>query len=293
MIDLKTSLPDASSRDYDTVRRAIRYLSEQAQEQPELDALATHLKLSPAHTQKLFTRWCGLSPKEFLQAITIDAARQMLQQSANVLDTAHEVGLSGGSRLHDLFVTHEAVTPGDVKRRGAGLVLAYGFHDTPFGEALAAMTDRGLAALAFVDEEKGQTRAATLQEMQNRWPSARWIEEAEAGAGSVAGIFAGRLARSPIRIVLIGTDWEVRVWEALLKIPAAHAVSYVDVARAVCTQRAARAVGTAVGKNPLAFVVPCHRVRRVDGGLGGYHWNVTRKQAIIGWEAGQVASRTI
>lgn len=293
MIDLKTSFPDAPSRDYDTVRRAIRFLSEQAQEQPELDALAAHLRLSPAYIQKLFTRWCGLSPKEFVQAITIDAARRMLQQSANVLDTAHEVGLSGGSRLHDLFVTHEAVTPGDVKRRGAGLVLSYGYHDTPFGEALAAMTDRGLAALAFVDEEKGQTRVTTLQEMQSRWPSAQWIEDVEASAGSVAGIFAGRSSGTPIRIVLIGTDWEVRVWETLLKIPAAHAVSYVDVARVVCTHRAARAVGTAVGKNPLAFVVPCHRVRRADGGLGGYHWNVTRKQAIIGWEAGQVASRTI
>ncbi len=281
----------ASSRDYDTVRKAIRFLSEQAQEQPELDALAAHLKLSPAHTQKLFTRWCGLSPKEFLQAITIDAARRMLEQSANVLDTAHEVGLSGGSRLHDLFVTHEAVTPGDVQRRGAGLMLSYGFHETPFGDALAAMTDRGLAALAFVDEEKGQTQETTLREMQDRWPSAQWIQDAEASAASIAGIFAKRPAGTPIRIVLIGTDWEVRVWEALLKIPVAHAVSYVDVARLVCSHRAARAVGTAVGKNPLAFVVPCHRVRRADGGLGGYHWNVTRKQAIIGWEAGQIASK--
>ncbi len=280
------ALPTAS-RDYDIVRQAIRFLSEQAQQQPELHTLAAHLKLSPAHTQKLFTRWCGLSPKEFLQAITIDAARRMLEQSANVLDTAHEVGLSGGSRLHDLFVTHEAVTPGDVKRRGAVLVLSYGFHETPFGEALAAMTDRGLAALAFVDEERGQTREETLREMQARWPSAQWIDAAGASSASVARIFAGRSTATPIRIVLIGTDWELRVWEALLKIPAAHAVSYVDVARVVCSQRAARAVGTAVGKNPLAFVVPCHRVRRADGGLGGYHWNVTRKQAIIGWEAGQ------
>ncbi|MEQ1694290.1 MAG: methylated-DNA--[protein]-cysteine S-methyltransferase [Hyphomicrobiaceae bacterium] len=278
-------------RDYDVVCRAIRFLTEQAQEQPELEVLAAHLKLSPAHTQKLFTRWCGLSPKEFLQAITIDAARRMLEQSANVLETSHEVGLSGSSRLHDLFVSHEAVTPGDVKRRGAGLVLSYGFHETPFGEALAAMTDRGLAALAFIDEDKGATRDSTLREIQSRWPSAEWIEATQVSAASVAGIFAGHPTGAPIRIVLIGTNWEVQVWQALLKVPAAHAVSYVDVARSVCTQRAARAVGTAVGRNPLAFVVPCHRVRRADGGLGGYHWNVTRKQAIIGWEAGQVLKR--
>lgn len=284
--------PPAPSRDYDVVRRAIRFLTEQARDQPELDVLAAHLKLSPAHVQKLFSRWCGLSPKEFLQAITIDAARTMLEQSANVLETAHEVGLSGGSRLHDLFVTHEAVTPGDVKRRGAGLVLSYGFHDTPFGEALAAMTDRGLAALAFVDEEQAATRETTLREMQNRWTGARWIMDTEASASTVSDIFAGHPAGTPIRIVLIGTDWEIRVWEALLQIPVACAVSYRDVARRVCTQRATRAVGTAVGRNPLAFVVPCHRVRRADGGLGGYHWNVTRKQAIIGWEAGRAVRRS-
>lgn len=273
-------------RDYDTVRRAIRFLSERAGEQPELHALAAHLKLSPAHTQKLFKRWCGLSPKEFLQAITIDQARRMLEGAANVLETAHEVGLSGGSRLHDLFVTHEAVTPGNVQRRGAGMRLAYGFHPTPFGEVVAAMAERGLAALAFIDEDKCHTRADALAGLKARWPLAEWVCEPEASAATVAAVFAIQRQGMPIRVVMIGTDWEVRIWQALIEIPVSRAVSYADIARRVGAKGAARAVGTAVGRNPLAFVVPCHRVRRADGGLGGYHWNITRKQAIIGWEAG-------
>ena len=280
-------------RDYDTVRRAIRFLSERAGDQPELEALADHLRLSPAHTQKLFKRWCGLSPKEFLQAITIDQARRMLEGSANVLETAHDVGLSGGSRLHDLFVTHEAVTPGDIKRRGAGLKFTYGFHPTPFGEAVAVMAERGLAGLAFVDEDKNQTRADALASLQARWPMASWTLDPGAGAASVAAVFAGRDSATPIRIVMIGTDWELRIWQALLSIPLGRAVSYADIARSEGAERAARAVGTAVGRNPLAFVVPCHRVRRADGGLGGYHWNVTRKQAIIGWEAGNCNPTTL
>jgi AraC family transcriptional regulator, regulatory protein of adaptative response / methylated-DNA-[protein]-cysteine methyltransferase len=276
----------AECRDYDTVRLAIRFLSERAGEQPGLDALAAHLKLSPAHTQKLFKRWCGLSPKEFLQAITIDQARRMLENSANVLDTAHEVGLSGGSRLHDLFVTHEAVTPGDIKRRGAGLRLAYGFHPTPFGEAIAAVAERGLAGLAFLDEDKQQSRADALAAMQARWPLAQWTFDPGASAALIGSIFAGHNAGTLIRVVLIGTDWEVRVWQALLRIKPGQAASYAGIAHVLGAERAARAAGAAVGRNPLAFVVPCHRVRRADGGLGGYHWNITRKQAIIGWEAG-------
>jgi AraC family transcriptional regulator, regulatory protein of adaptative response / methylated-DNA-[protein]-cysteine methyltransferase len=277
------------SQDYAYVRQAIGYLTQNSLTQPGLDELAAHLALSPAHVQKLFSRWCGLSPKEFLQAITLDQARRMLDGSASVLDAAHDAGLSGGSRLHDLFVTHEAVTPGDVKRRGAGRTMAYGFHPTPFGEALAAMTPRGLAALAFVDEERHASRVDTLAELQARWPAATWIADASASAATVAAIFSQHPAGHPVRLVLIGTDWEVRVWQALLKVPPGRAVSYGDIARNVCTIKASRAVGTAVGRNPLAFVVPCHRVRRADGGLGGYHWNVTRKQAIIGWEIGQAA----
>jgi len=271
--------------DYDTVRRAIHYLSEHTRTQPELADLATHLGLSPAHVQRLFKRWCGLSPKEFTQALTLDHARRLLDGAATVLDTAHEVGLSGGSRLHDLFISHVAVTPGEVSRRGAGLDLAYGWHDTPFGDALAAMSPRGLAGLAFLDEERANARHATLEDMQRRWPAATWRHDPSASVRDVEALFATTTQGAIVPIVMIGTDFEIRVWQLLTRIPAGRAVSYADIASRVCTVRASRAVGAAIGRNPLAFVVPCHRVLRADGGLGGYHWNVTRKRALIGWEA--------
>ena len=281
------------ARDYDLVRRAIRFLSEHWSEQPELDRLAAHLRLSPAHVQRLFKRWCGLTPKAFVQAITIDHARALLADSASVLAAAHEVGLSGGGRLHDLFVTHEAMTPGDVKRRGAGLTIAYGFHPTPFGEAVLLVTDRGVAGLAFVDEDAGQTRGEALADMTARWPAAVFAEDPARTGPHVARIFepALWLREQPVRLVLIGTDFEVRVWEALLRIPMGRAVTYADIARHLGQPAAARAVGSAVGRNPISFVVPCHRVLRGDGQLGGYHWGLTRKRALIGWETGRVAVR--
>lgn len=281
----------AAVRDYDLVRRAIAFLSATWEEQPSLERLAQHLALSPAHTQRLFKRWCGLSPKEFVQAVTIDHARNLLSGSASVLDAAHEVGLSGGSRLHDLFVDHEAMTPGDYKRRGEGLDVAYGFHDTPFGEALVLATDRGVAGLAFVDEDKGQTRAEALTDMTSRWPRAAFVEAPERTAAHSARIFdPGRWSgEQPVRLVLIGTDFEIRVWQALLRIPMGRAVTYADIARHLGQPTASRAVGSAVGRNPISFVVPCHRVLRGDGQLGGYHWGLTRKRALIGWETGRVA----
>lgn len=282
--------PPRPSRDYDQIRRAIAFLSNAWEEQPSLERLADHLDLSPAHCQKLFKRWCGLSPKEFVQAITVDHARGLLTDSASVLDAAHEVGLSGGGRLHDLFLTHEAMTPGDYKRRGEGLEIAYGFHDSPFGEALLLTTGRGLAGLAFVDEDKGQTRAEALTDMTGRWPKARFVEDAARTAPHLKSVF-GTPAKSreqPIRLVLIGTDFEVRVWETLMKIPMGRAVSYTDIARHLGQPTASRAVGSAVGRNPISFVVPCHRVLRGDGTLGGYHWGLTRKRALIGWETGRM-----
>lgn len=279
-----------SGHDYELVRRAIRFLSESWTEQPDLEALAAHLGLSGAHVQKLFKRWCGLSPKAFVQAITLDHARGLLAGSASVLEAAHEVGLSGGGRLHDLFVSHEAMTPGDVKRRGAGLDIAYGFHATPFGEAVLFATARGVAGLAFVDEDAGQSRADALADMTRRWPAARFVEAPERTAALVARVFEpGRWAQEqPVRLVLIGTDFEVRVWETLLRIPMGRAVTYADIARHLGQPTASRAVGSAVGRNPISFVVPCHRVLRSDGNLGGYHWGLTRKRALIGWETGRV-----
>ncbi len=280
----------AAAPDYHHIRRAIAFLTERWQDQPSLELLAAHLGLGPTHTQKLFTRWCGLSPKEFVQAITIDHARGMLEGASSLLATAHEVGLSGSSRLHDLFVTHEAMTPGDYKRRGEGLEIAYGFHASPFGEALVMATVRGVAGLAFVDEDKGQTRAEALADMTRRWPAARYVETPAQTAVHAARIFepAQWRVEQPVRLVLIGSDFEVRVWETLLKIPMGRAVSYGDIARHLGAQSASRAVGTAVGRNPISFVVPCHRVLRGDGNLGGYHWGLTRKRALIGWECGRV-----
>lgn len=283
------------ARDYDIVRRAIAFLSERWDEHPDLDCLARHLGLSPAHCQKLFKRWCGLSPKEFVQAIAADHARKLLADSASVLDCAHEVGLSGASRLHDLFVSHEAMTPGDFKRRGEGLEVFYGFHPSPFGEALVMATGRGVAGLAFVNEDERQTRAEALADMTRRWPLARYVEAPDQTFPHFQRIFDCHQwnGDQPVRIVMIGTDFEVRVWEALLKIPMGRTVTYADIARHIGRPTASRAVGSAVGRNPLSFVVPCHRVVRGDGGLGGYHWGLTRKRALIGWETGWVRSRTV
>ena len=282
------------SRDYQQIRRAIGFLSQTWAEQPSLERLAQHLELSPTHCQKLFKRWCGLSPKEFVQAIAVDRARSLLDGAASVLEAAYEVGLSGGGRLHDLFVSHEAMTPGDYKRRGEGLQMAYGFHPTPFGDALLVVTERGLAGLAFVDEDKAQTHGEVLAEMTERWPRARFVAAPERTAPFVQQIFdpGAWSPERPVRLVMIGTDFEVRVWEALLRIPMGRAVSYQDIARHLGQPAAARAVGSAVGRNPISFVVPCHRVLRGDGSLGGYHWGLTRKRALIGWETGRVAGRT-
>jgi len=291
----ETSEPIASvghtedvSDDYALVRRAIEFLTNSWIEQPELGRIAAHLGISPAHCQKLFKRWCGLSPKEFVQAITIDRARGLLDESASLLDAACDVGLSGAGRLHDLFVDHEAMTPGDFKRRGAGLDIVYGFHPSPFGSALIMATDRGVCGLAFADG--GTERSEALEDMAARWPSAKYREDKAVTGAHARQIFEPQSWRRdrPIRLVLIGTDFEVRVWETLLRIPAGRQVTYSDVAAHIGKPSASRAVGSAVGRNPISFVVPCHRVLRKDGGLGGYHWGITRKRAIIGWEKGQM-----
>lgn len=279
--------------DYAQIRRAIAFLSETWTEQPSLERLAQHLGLSPAHCQKLFKRWCGLSPKEFVQAITIDRARNLLQGSASLLDTAYEVGLSGSGRLHDLFVSHDAMTPGDYKRRGEGIEMAYGFHASPFGEALLLATDRGLAGLAFLNEDTGQSEADALVDMMQRWPKAKFLAAPERTAPYAEQIFQTSQwsEQRPVRLIMIGTDFEVRVWQTLLKIPMGRAVSYTDIAQHLGQPTASRAVGSAVGRNPISFVVPCHRVLRGDGSLGGYHWGLTRKRALIGWESGRIAGR--
>ncbi|WP_372426523.1 methylated-DNA--[protein]-cysteine S-methyltransferase [Salinarimonas chemoclinalis] len=279
--------PAVLCADYDVVRRVIAFISENWRDQPSLEAIADHVGLSTSHVHHLFRRWAGLSPKAFLQAITLDNAKRLLDSSASVLDTTLELGLSGPGRLHDLFVSHEAMTPGDYKAKGAGLTLSYGWHPSPFGEAIVVATPRGLAGLGFVDEGN---RSAALSDMRRRWPRATWVADQEVTAPYTERVFdSGRWRPDqPLDVVLIGTDFEVRVWRTLLGIPFGRATTYSDVAQTIGKPSAARAVGAAVGRNPISFVVPCHRVLGRSGALTGYHWGLTRKQAILGWEAARI-----
>jgi AraC family transcriptional regulator of adaptative response/methylated-DNA-[protein]-cysteine methyltransferase len=280
---------DAALRDYDSVRRAIAFISAHWRAQPTIEAIADAAGLTPDELHHLFRRWAGLTPKAFMQALTLDHAKGLLRDSASILDAALDSGLSGPGRLHDLFVTHEAMSPGEWKAGGAGMTLRYGFHPSPFGTAIVIASGRGLAGLAFADP--GDEMAA-LADMRRRWPRAECIEDHAGTAAMAQRIFDTRLWRpdQPLRVVLIGTDFEVRVWESLLKIPLGRATTYSDIACNVRNPKASRAVGAAVGRNPISFVVPCHRVIGKSGALTGYHWGITRKQAMLGWEAGQVSA---
>jgi AraC family transcriptional regulator, regulatory protein of adaptative response / methylated-DNA-[protein]-cysteine methyltransferase len=279
----------AAAADYDVVRRAIGHIRGHWRDQPEIEAIAEAAGVTPTELHHLFRRWAGLTPKAFLQALTLDGARQLLRDSATVLDATYEVGLSGPGRLHDLFVTHEAMSPGEWKSGGEGLTVFFGFHPSPFGSALVMATERGLAGLAFADP--GEERAA-LADMKARWPRATYVENSARTAAVARRIFDPTQWQQdkPLRVVLIGTDWEVRVWETLLQIPMGRLTTYSDIASKIHKPAAARAVGAAVGKNPVSFVVPCHRVVGKSGDLTGYHWGITRKRAMLGWEAGQVGA---
>lgn len=276
--------------DYGLVRRAIEFISTEYRDQPSLAAIAEAVGLEPEALQALFQRWAGLSPKAFLQAVTIDHARRLLGDGATLFDAAYDVGMSGPSRLHDLFVKHEAMSPGLYKARGAGIDFVYGFDESPFGRALVVATDRGLAGIGFSEGgEAGDVIA--FQDMLRRWPMARFARD-DARIATLSGrVFRPSewLEDRPLRIVLIGTDFEIRVWQALLTIPVGQATTYSTVAGVVGVPRAARAVGAAVGRNPISFVVPCHRVVGKSGALTGYHWGIARKRAMLGWEAGVLA----
>lgn len=290
----RVTVPDlapfkTAAADYETVRRAIAHIRGHWREQPEIEEIAEAAGVTTTELHHLFRRWAGITPKAFLQALTLDSARQLLRSSASVLDAAYEVGLSGPGRLHDLFVTHESMSPGEWKSGGEGLTISYGLHPSQFGTTLVMATERGLCGLAFADAGKEK---AALADMRRRWPKAKYVEDLARTTPIAQRIFDQKMWRQdrPLRVVLIGTDFEVRVWETLLRIPMGRAATYSDVACKVGAPKAARAVGAAVGKNPIAFVVPCHRVIGKSGELTGYHWGLTRKRAMLGWEAGALAA---
>lgn len=269
--------------DYERIARAIAYLQHQVTAQPSLAELAAHVHLSPFHFQRLFSRWAGTTPKRFLQVLTLELGKNLLQQSGSLLEIADSLGLSSGSRLHDHFVQLEAVTPGEYRSRGKHLEIVYGIHATPFGDVFSAQTGRGICRAAFLDEETDAL--AELQELQRLWPLAtiRHDQSASAGVAAALADSAVNTAR-PLSLHLHGTNFQVAVWRALLRIPPGHAVSYRDVAAAVGKPKAVRAVGTAIGANPVAFLIPCHRVIQQSGALGGYRWGLVRKQAMQVWE---------
>ncbi|MCP8882918.1 bifunctional helix-turn-helix domain-containing protein/methylated-DNA--[protein]-cysteine S-methyltransferase [Devosia sp. XJ19-1] len=283
-------IPLAPDSDYDTIRAAIRYLSENGPDATDLGRFARALGLTERQLTDLFRRWCGLSPKSFAQAVALDHAKSLLREKASVLDTTYEVGLSSTSRLHDLFVTYEAMPPGVFRAGGAGMDMIWGVAPSPFGLAVVTATDYGISGLGFAD---GETRIEdAFADLANRWPNARFSRDDARIAPLVRNVFEpGRWsADQPVRVVLIGTDFEVKVWETLLKIPCGRATTYSSVAQAIGRPSASRAVGAAVGKNPISFVVPCHRVVGTSGALTGYHWGVPRKRAILGWEAGVISA---
>ena len=276
-----------SGADYDVVRKVIAMISEESREQPGLETIARRLDMSPTSLQKTFTRWAGLSPKAFLQAITLDHAKRLLgEEKLPLLDTSYELGLSGPGRLHDLFVTHESMSPGEWKAGGGGLVIRYGFHPSPFGTALVMATERGLAGVAFADPGEEKT---ALEDMSARWPAACYLEDGPMTEAYARRIFdpAEWAEDRPLKVVLIGTDFQVQVWESLLKIPFGRAKTYSEIACEIGRPKASRAVGAAIGRNPVSFVVPCHRALGKSGALTGYHWGLTRKRAMLGWEAGR------
>ena len=275
--------------DYDIVRLAIQQLSSGG-ETSDVSSLARSLGLSERQLTDLFRRWCGLSPKTFAQAVALDHAKALLRANANVLDTAYEVGLSGPSRLHDLFVTYEAMPPGAFRAGGAGIDMVWGAAPSPFGTAVATTTEYGLSGLGFADADTSVEQA--LEDLARRWPNARFRRDDQRVAPMIAHVFdpARWSPDHPVRVVLIGTDFEVQVWETLLKIPVGKAATYQQVATRIGRPAANRAVGAAVGKNPISFVVPCHRVVGTSGALTGYHWGLPRKRAILGWEAGVISA---
>ncbi|MCK4501490.1 MAG: methylated-DNA--[protein]-cysteine S-methyltransferase [Desulfuromonadales bacterium] len=269
------------SDDYQRIVKAIYYLKESALEQPSLDEAAGQIGLSPYHFQRLFRRYAGVSPKRFLQHLTSEHAKELLKQSTSVLETSFSVGLSSPGRLHDLLISVEAVTPGEVKTGGAGLSIDYGIHGTPFGSCLLGLTERGICRLEFVDHDN---RDEIIQRLFQAWPEAQINENAATTGKMIELIFQPQKTHRPLPLLLKGTNFQLKVWQALLQIPEGTVTSYGYLARKLGQPKASRAVGVAIGNNPIGYLIPCHRVLRGDGGLGGYRWGTGRKLVILGKE---------
>ena len=268
--------------DYDRIAEAISFIVSQVHRQPTLDEVAAHVHLSSFHFQRLFCRWTGVTPKRFLQVLTLEHAKQLLSESRPLLEVSDTLGLSSGSRLYDHFVHLEAVTPGEYKRGGLGVAIEYAVHDTPFGKAFIATTPRGICSFAFLERTAIDDHLADLVKM---WPSAAMHENRRHTQAIIQAMFAGekKLDR-PLSLHVSGTNFQVSVWKALLQIPPATVTNYTQVANAIGRPGSARAVGRAIGANPVAFLIPCHRVIQQSGKIGGYHWGETRKHAMHAWE---------
>jgi len=273
----------ARSETYARIEKALCYVDDHREEQPGLEEIAKHVGLSPYHFQKLFSRWVGISPKRFLQFLTVDHARQCLEESRSVLDATYDSGLSSPGRLHDLFVGIDAMTPGEYKRRGEGLEIRYGVHPSPFGACLVGATDRGVCWLSFHDDANSEDG---IRDLRRTWERASFSHIPEETSAWCERIFAekGTAEKKTLPLMIRGTNFQIKVWEALIRVPRGTLCSYQDVARWIGQPTATRAVGSAVAANPIAYLIPCHRVIRAMGSFGDYRWGATRKQAMIGWE---------
>jgi AraC family transcriptional regulator, regulatory protein of adaptative response / methylated-DNA-[protein]-cysteine methyltransferase len=271
-------MTETSPYHYSVIARALAIIDD-AGPSLTLDTLAQRMKMSPAHFQRIFSQWVGVSPKKYQQYLTLDHARRLLTDRFTVLDAALEAGLSGSGRLHDLFLTWEAMSPGDYAKGGAGLTISWGWFDSPFGPALVMGTDKGICGMGF-SAEMGEE--AAMQDLMSRWPLARFVAAPDRLRPWVRAAFG---AEGAAPLFLIGAPFQIKVWEALLRIPSGHVTTYSEIARAIGHPAAVRAVGTAVGRNPISLFIPCHRALRKSGGLGGYHWGLPVKRAILAWEA--------
>lgn len=275
-------IKEENNFNYQRIEKAIKYLEENFKRQPELDEVAEKVHLSPFHFQRIFTEWAGISPKRFLQFLTVDYLKDKLQQTKNLVEAAESAGLSSQSRVYDLFTTLEAVTPHEYKQRGSGIRIEYGFHQTPFGLCLIGITERGICWISFLTTD--QDPRAAIEEMKLCWHNSVFHEDHLLTKAFIDQIFSTHSTEKKLHLLVKGTNFQVKVWEALLRIPMGEVTTYQEIAKTISNSRAMQAVGSAVGSNHIAYLIPCHRVIRKDGLLGEYRWSSSRKKSIIGWE---------